>query len=124
MEKKRPIPITIICIFLFVTFSFGIFMFLMPAGLRMILSAYGKFVTAISLINLLLGFAAIYGLWNMKTWGFFCYCAMLVINILSSIIFKAQSGIAYYLISFIIVGILAYYFKLRIKNYKLWNKQK
>ncbi len=104
---KRPLIITLICVFNFIGITISFLGLLVPEERALIVRRVGAIMVPIAFIICLLTFVGLIGYWKMRKWGVWVYLSMALINFSSDFLFKlrlSQTGIIQYgLIIFVIV---------------------
>lgn len=73
--KKRPIALTVICVIGFIGAAFAIYILFTHAA-RSVGSWYQPYLG----FSIVVGLAALIGLWKMKKWGAYLYAGLMVVN--------------------------------------------
>lgn len=79
MASNRPLAITIICVLGFIGVGLGIPLLLTLLGTGAAAGLPGWYLPYLGL-TILIGLAALIGLWKMKKWGAYLYAGMFLVN--------------------------------------------
>jgi hypothetical protein len=104
LPEKRPILISALCIFGFLSFLFSMSWFFIPFARNSMIQAYGVVFVPVSLLIYILGLIGFIGYWKMKKWGVYTYTTMAVLSIGYSLILGI-SGIYIYLFPIVTVAV-------------------
>lgn len=110
---KRPLIITLICVFNFIGIAISFLGLLNPEQRALIVRRAGAVMVPIAFIICLLTFVGLIGYWKMRKWGVWVYLSMAVINFGSDFLFKlrlSQTGIIQYWLIILVIAIGLFYF--------------
>ncbi len=86
--QKRPLIITISCLFNFFIISINTAVFLFPTFRVQLINQYGNNFIPCFIFGLLILFIASFAYWRMKRFGIFIYLGIIIVSILLSIKFN------------------------------------
>ena len=113
---KRPLLITIICVWGFIGSGINVLGILIPTGrnslaLQYFVQQYGSTALFIATVGSILNLVAFVGCWNMRKWGLFLYATVTILCFISSVLLKMESGLLSYILPIILLCIIFSYRK-------------
>jgi hypothetical protein len=79
-ERRRPILITIVCIWILVGIILMIGGLAFPAARAQFARAYGTSALVVAAISIVLNAIGLAGYWQMRTYGVYAFAAMIAVN--------------------------------------------
>ena len=112
---QRPTPITVICVLGFIGAALGIFGLLALAAVSgtgalkgVAMPVFPSWYVPVLGISVVVGFAALVGLWMMKKWGAFLYIGNFIFGVIVQLVGGQFSPISLIIPAIIIAYIVKY----------------